>query len=302
VTRFGAHMMIAGGLHKAVETATAAGCDVIQIFTKSPQQWKAKALTEADALAFREAQAAAGIPCVAAHDTYLINPASADPELLARSRAAMVDELQRASLLEIPYLVMHLGSAGEEPEAAAIERLIESVRHVLATVEEGTTALLLETTAGQGKSLGHRFEQMAAVLAAVDANGRLGVCLDTCHIFAAGYDLRTPEAVAETLDEFGATVGFDRLKLVHANNSLRELGSRVDRHAHIGQGEIGTAGFRAFLSDPRLADVPIVLETPKAGNMDPVNLAALRELSGDLESLRQESTKDTKGHEGRPDV
>jgi deoxyribonuclease IV len=293
-------MMIAGGLPKAVAAGADAGCEVIQIFTKSPQQWKAKALTEEDARAFREAQDAAGIPCVAAHDTYLINPASADPDLLARSRAAMVDELQRASLLGVPYLVMHLVSVGDEPEEAAMGRLIESVQQALASVSEGDAALLLETTAGQGKSLGHRFEHIAAVLGAVDANGRLGVCLDTCHIFAAGYDLRTPEAVAQTLDGFGAVVGFEHLKLVHANDSVRELGSRVDRHAHIGRGEIGAEGFRAFLRDPRIAAVPFILETPKAGNMDPVNLAALRELSGCGDWTDLGSTKSTKGHEGGP--
>jgi deoxyribonuclease-4 len=273
-------MMIAGGLHKAVGAAVEAGCEVIQIFTKSPQQWKAKALTEGEVSAFRDAQATAGIPCVAAHDTYLINPASADPELLARSRAAMVDELQRASALGIPHLVMHLGTAGTEPEAEAMSRLIDSVRSALDDVDADGTMLLLETTAGQGKCLGYRFEQIAQVLAAVANPRRLGVCLDTCHIFAAGYDLRGPEAVAETLDTFDAIIGFEHLRLVHANDSRRELGSRVDRHDHIGQGEIGAAGFRALLADPRVRRVPIVLETPKAGSMDPVNLATLRSLAG----------------------
>lgn len=271
-------MMIAGGLHKAVTAGTEAGCEVIQIFTKSPQQWKAKPLTDEDARAFQEAQCAAGLPCVAAHDTYLINPASADPELLQRSRDAMVDELCRATLLRVPYLVMHLGSTGDEPEDDAIRRLIDSVAYALEHTDSDT-ALLLETTAGQGKCLGHRFEQLAAVLTALGEPRRLGVCLDTCHIFAAGYDLRTPEAVSATLDEFAALIGFERLKLVHANDSKRELGSRVDRHEHIGQGEIGREGFRAFLQDPRVAGVPTVLETPKAGDMDPVNLATLRELS-----------------------
>jgi deoxyribonuclease-4 len=231
-----------------------------------------------EATAFREAQAAAGIPCVAAHDTYLINPASADPALLTRSREAMADELCRASMLGVPYLVMHLGSAGEETEASAMGRLIDSVIGVLASVGDCGTALLLETTAGQGSCLGYRFEQIAAVLRAVDDPARIGVCLDTCHIFAAGYDLRTSEAVAETLQEFDTVIGFEHLKLVHANDSRRELGSRVDRHHHIGEGEIGREGFRALLRDERITRVPIVLETPKAGNMDPVNLATLRSL------------------------
>jgi deoxyribonuclease-4 len=275
--RFGAHMPIAGGLHKAIAAGEAAGCDVVQIFTKSPQQWQARPLSEEDARAFREAQEAAGVPCVAAHDTYLINPAAADPVILERSRAAMVDELERAALLGIPLLVMHLGSRGADAEEAALERLVASVRMALDQTPEDGPKLLLETTAGQGTCLGDRFEHLARVLQAVDCPERVGVCLDTCHIFAAGYDLRTPEAYAATMAEFDRVVELGRVRLVHANDSKRELGSRVDRHDAIGQGEIGAEGFRLLLNDPRL-DAPIVLETPKEGNMDSVNLATLRSL------------------------
>jgi deoxyribonuclease IV len=274
---FGAHMMIAGGLHRAIAAGEAAGCDVVQVFTKSPQQWKARPLTEEDAVEFRDAQEKAGIPCVAAHDSYLINPAAADPELLERSRAAMVDELERAGALGIPALVVHLGAHGSEPEEAALERLVESVRRALERTEESGVALLLETTAGQGTCLGHRFEQIAYVLDRVDRPDRLSVCLDTCHVFAAGYDLRTTAAYAATIEEFDRLIGFKRVRLVHANDSVRELGSRVDRHAAIGQGEIGLEGFRSLVNDPRI-EAPIVLETPKKDDMDPVNLAALRSL------------------------
>jgi deoxyribonuclease IV len=278
--RFGAHMPIAGGLFKSIETGQAVGCDVVQVFTKSPQQWQARPLVKEDIRAFREAQDAAGIPCVAAHDTYLINPAAVDPAVLQRSREAMVDELERAAALGIPALVMHLGARGSEPEEAAMERLIESVQVALEQTPDDGPTLLLETTAGQGSCLGHRFEHLAQVLEAVDRPDRLAVCLDTCHIFAAGYDIRTSEAYAATMAEFDRVVGLHRVRLVHANDSKRELGSRVDRHAAIGGGEIGTEGFRLLLHDARI-DAPIVLETPKEGDMDRVNLAALRSLMGD---------------------
>jgi deoxyribonuclease IV len=276
--RFGAHMMIAGGLHKAIATGQDVGCDVVQVFTKSPQQWQARPLATEDIQAFRDAQEAAGIPCVAAHDTYLINPAAADPTVLERSRAAMVDELERAAALGIPALVMHLGARGTEPEEDALGRLVESVRRALEQTPSDGPALLLETTAGQGTCLGHRFEHLAFVLEALGHPERLAVCLDTCHIFAAGYDLRTPEAYQETMAEFDRVIGLDRVRLVHANDSKREMGSRVDRHAAIGAGEIGLEGFRALVNDPRIT-APIVLETPKVGDMDRVNLATLRSVA-----------------------
>jgi deoxyribonuclease IV len=218
---------------------------------------------------------------VAAHDTYLINPAAADPVVLERSRAGMIDELERAAALGIPALVMHLGARGTEPEEAALERLIESVRLALERTPEDGPALLLETTAGQGTCLGHRFEHLAVVLEALGHTGRLAVCLDTCHIFAAGYDIRTPEAYGATMAEFDRVIGLERVRLVHANDSKRELGSRVDRHAAIGQGEIGLEGFRALVNDTRIK-APLVLETPKEGEMDRVNLATLRSLVNGL--------------------
>jgi deoxyribonuclease-4 len=275
--QFGAHMLIAGGLHKSIATGKDVGCDVVQVFTKSPQQWQARSLTEEDVCTFRDAQEAAGIPCVAAHDTYLINPAAADPVVLERSRAAMVDELERAATLGIPSLVMHLGAQGTEVEEAALARLVESVRLALEQTPADGPALLLETTAGQGTCLGHRFEHLAFVLEAINHPQRLAVCLDTCHIFAAGYDLRTPEDYAATMAEFDRVVGLAQVRLVHANDSKRELGSRVDRHAAIGGGEIGVEAFRLLVNDARI-EAPIVLETPKDGDMDRINLATLRSL------------------------
>ena len=274
-------MPVAGGMHKAISTGQSVGCDVVQVFTKSPQQWKAKPLTDEDVSLFRSSQEEAGIPCVAAHDTYLINPAAADPAALERSRAAMVDELERAGRLGIPALVMHLGACGTEPEEAALDRLAESVRFALERTPHDGPMLLLETTAGQGTCLGHRFEHLAFVLESVDSPDRLAVCLDTCHIFAAGYDLRTSAAYADSMAEFDRVIGLNRVRLVHANDSRRELGSRVDRHAAIGLGEIGLEGFRSLVRDERL-DAPIVLETPKEDDMDRVNLAALRSLVDEL--------------------
>jgi deoxyribonuclease IV len=278
--RFGAHMPATGGLHNAFAAGRQAGCDVVQIFTKSPQQWKAKELTDDHVEAFLAAQDESGIPCVAAHDTYLINPCAEDPEILRRSRDALADEMDRSSRLGIPYVVMHVGTQGGAPEEEASCRLVDTVRRALDQRPDGGSMLLLETMAGQGKCLGHRFEHLARALEALDREDRVGVCLDTCHIFAAGYDIRDPESYAATIDAFDRAVGLRRLKLIHANDSKRELGSRVDRHEHIGQGHIGLDAFRLLLTDPRLQSVPVILETPKEGDMDPVNLAALRSAAG----------------------
>jgi deoxyribonuclease-4 len=286
--RFGAHMMTSGGLDRAFEAGRRVGCSVIQIFTKSPRQWKARPLSDADADAFRRAQEETGIDCVAAHDSYLINPAAADPAVLERSREALGEELARAARLGIPAVVMHPGATGEAPEEEALERLIGSVQEAFLRAERvlagnggkaiSQPRLLLETTAGQGTCLGDRFEHLAAVLAATKRIGRVGACLDTCHVFAAGYELRDDRGYEETIAQFDRLVGLKNLVLIHANDSGRELGSRVDRHAHIGQGKIGLDGFRRLVNDPRLAAIPVVLETPKEGDMDPVNLAALRGL------------------------
>jgi deoxyribonuclease IV len=274
--RFGAHMPTTGGIHNALYAGKQVGCDVVQIFTKSPQQWKAREITDEGVELFLRAQEETGIPCLASHDTYLINPASDDEELLRKSREALADELIRSSRLRIPFVVMHQGALGNASEEEALARLIDSVRFALDHAPEDGSMLLLETTAGQGKCLGYRFEQIARVLEVVDAGPRLGVCLDTCHLFAAGYDLRTPEAYQATMAELDRLIGIAQVRLIHANDSKKELGSRVDRHEAIGKGCIGPEAFRSLLSDQRFAGVPVILETPKEGDMDAVNLAALR--------------------------
>ncbi|MFN3648437.1 MAG: deoxyribonuclease IV [Armatimonadota bacterium] len=278
--RFGAHMPIAGGLQNALTSGKEVGCDLVQIFTKTPQQWKAKELTDEQVEAFLRAQEETGVPCVASHDSYLINPCSADPELLQKSRQALVDEVVRCHRLQVPLIVMHCGMPGDCPEDEGNTRLADTVKYILDQTADLSPILLLETMAGQGRCVGHRFEHLGQVLQQAGGGDRLQVCVDTCHIFAAGYELRTEEGYAETMRQLDAAVGLDRVRLIHANDSKKELGSRVDRHEHIGDGCIGPEAFHYLLTDERLATVPVILETPKVDNSDPRNLAALRRAAG----------------------
>lgn len=277
----GAHVSIAGGLDRAVERGREIDATALQIFTKQPQRWAEPELTDQDVEAFRRALEESAVGVVASHDSYLINLASEKEELFRKSEAAFRAELARCVRLGVDYLVTHPGNATGGDRDAALLRNARAVAEALAE-EPGPTVVLLETTAGSGTALGWRFEELAALLEAIpDAvSDRVGVCMDTAHVFAAGYDLR--EEYGAVMEEFEATVGLDRLRLVHANDSRAELGSRVDRHAHIGEGELGKEGFRGLMRDPRLADVPRVLETPKgddATESDRRNLAALRELA-----------------------
>lgn len=281
-------MPTAGGLYNALFKGKEVGCDVVQIFTKSPQQWNAKPLTDEDVEKFLDAQRETGIRCLAAHDTYLINPASADPEILKKSRDALADEMRRSARLQLPFVVMHQGALGAATEDEAIGRLIDSVRFALEHSPEDGPTLLLENTAGQGKCLGYRFDQIARVLEGVDAGARLGVCLDTCHVFAAGYDIRDVESYQATMAELDRLIGLKHIRMIHANDSKKELGSRVDRHEAIGKGHIGPVAFQQLLTDPRLIDIPVLLETPKDDGMDVVNLAALRRAAGLLTEVDAE--------------
>jgi deoxyribonuclease IV len=280
-------MGTAGGLHNACHGSVEVGCELFQVFTKNPQQWAARPQTDDEIEVFLSAQETTGIRCIASHDTYLINPASEKEDILAKSRAALVDEVQRCARLKIPYVVMHQGAQGDATEAEALFRLAESVRITLDAIPDGGPMLLLETTAGQGKTLGWRFEQMAAVFEGVGDDPRLGICLDTCHLFAAGYDLRDEPAYTGTMALFDRLIGLKHVHLIHANDSKRELGARVDRHEHIGQGHIGIKGFELLLCDPRLTHVPVLLETPKKDDMDPVNLKALRQAAGIIAAVME---------------
>ncbi len=278
----GAHMSIAGGCRRAVERAEAAGCDCVQLFTKNNNQWKAKEIAPDEAAEFQAALAQTGISHPIAHDSYLINLASPDRRLWKKSVDAMVVELLRAGQLGIPYVITHPGAFTTSSESRGLRRVIAALDEIYAQVCGIPVDCLLETTAGQGTSLGWRFEHLAAILDGVKEPERLGVCFDTCHVFAAGYPLGTRSEYRATLRAFEAAVGLGRIKAFHLNDSLRPLGSRVDRHAHIGRGAMGLEPFRHLLGDCRFRNVPMYLETPK-GTEDGVdcdvrNLAVLRGL------------------------
>jgi deoxyribonuclease-4 len=274
-------MSIAGGLDKALLRGREVGCDTIQLFTKSNRQWRARPLTDREVESYRTNLTATGIGPVVAHDCYLINLAAPSATVWKRSVASFRDEMERAERLGIPYLVTHPGAHLGAGEAAGIARVAEAINTLHAALPHLALRVLLETTAGQGTSLGRRFEEIAAILQQVERPERLGVCLDTCHLFAAGYELRTFEGYAKTMQELDACVGIARVKAVHLNDSKSGLGGRVDRHAHIGEGKLGTAAFRLLLNDPRFQRVPMILETPKDGDggvADRRNLARLRRL------------------------
>ncbi len=276
-------MSIAGGVAQALWRGRETGCDVIQLFTKNAMQWRTKPLTQADSAAFLKARQETGIRPVAAHGSYLINLASPDDGLYERSREALREQMQRANALELPYLVMHPGSprgAGEEEGIDRIARAINLIHHQEAGMR---VMILLETTAGQGATVGNRFEHAARIIGRIEEDERVGVCLDTCHIFAAGYDISTREGYEATLEEFERVIGLARLKVIHLNDSKTAAGSGVDRHEHIGRGSLGLDAFRRLLQEPRLAHLPFILETPKGKTLDGedwdcVNLRVLREL------------------------
>lgn len=289
--RFGAHQSIAGGPAQAVARAVETGCECLQVFTRNINRWDNPPLDPGAAAAFREAVAAAGLGLVVAHDSYLINPAAADDGLRDRSIDALVDELHRAELLGIPWVVAHPGAAGEQEADVALLRAADGFVAALERTKRLRAGVLVETTAGQGSCLGARFAEIGAIVSRADAAGvgsRIGVCLDTCHVFAAGYPLAPQSALDSTLAEFDRAVGLGRLVVIHANDSKKPLGSRVDRHEAIGEGAIGVEAFRLLLHHPGLRGVPWILETPKEGpdgkpspDLDRHNLATLRALAAE---------------------
>lgn len=278
----GAHMSIAGGYYKAVNAAHQAGCDCVQLFTKNNNQWRAKLITDEDVQRFRSALAEHGITHPIAHDSYLINLASPDDQLWKKSIDAFVVELQRAEQLGIPYVVTHPGAYTTSSETQGLKRIIRALNEVHRQLQGCTAKCLLETTAGQGSNLGWKFEHLATILERVRDPDRLGICFDTCHVFAAGYAMATEKDYKATMRAFNQTVGVKKIKAFHLNDSLKPLGSRVDRHTHIGRGEIGIPPFRFLLNDRRFNKVPMYLETPKGTEkgkpFDVINLATLRGL------------------------
>jgi deoxyribonuclease-4 len=275
-------MSAAGGLVRAVERGSAAGCQAIQIFTKNSNQWRAKPLEDEEAVRFREELVRRKIQLAFAHDSYLINLASPDPVLLGRSREAFLDEMERAEKLGLQFVVLHPGAHLGTGETAGIRRASESFDWIFERTPGCRVRVLIETTAGQGTNLGYRFEEIHAMIDGVKEGGRLGVCVDTCHLFAAGYDLRTRGGYEKTFDDFERVVGLERIQAFHLNDSKKPLGSRVDRHEHIGKGCLGLEPFRLLLNDPRFRGLPMVLETPK-GKDDAWDLENLRILRGLLQ-------------------
>jgi deoxyribonuclease-4 len=280
---FGAHMSIAGGCHKALLHAEAYGCQTVQLFTKNASQWEGKPLGDEEITTFKKEVSRTGLKFVTAHDSYLINLASPDAALYEKSLNAFIEEMRRAEALGLSYLVMHPGAALTDTPEAGLARVAAALDTAHERCPRFRVRVLLETTAGQGTSLGHRFEHLAAILGAVKTPRRLGVCLDTCHIFAAGYALSPLAEYEATFREFDRVVGLKWLKLFHINDSVKGLGSRVDRHAGLGRGLLGLEPFRLLVTDPRFAEHPMILETPKEDgankDMDSVNLALLRELA-----------------------
>jgi deoxyribonuclease-4 len=278
----GAHQSIAGGYYKAVEIAHSLKCDCVQLFTKNNNQWRAKELTDEDVRQFRGKLKELGVTHPLAHDSYLINLASPDRELWKKSVDSFVMEMLRADRLGIPYLVTHPGAYTTSSEEAGIAAVVRALDEVHRQTRGIKTKCLLETTAGQGSCIGCRFEHLAAIIDRVQDSDRLGVCVDTCHIFAAGYPIGTEKEYRATIRELDKTIGIKLVRAIHLNDSVKPLGSRVDRHAHIGRGMIGKEGFRLLLNDRRFRKVPMYLETPKGiekgKNLDTINLRTLRRL------------------------
>jgi deoxyribonuclease-4 len=279
---FGSHLSVAGGCHNALLEARRLGMQTVQIFTKNANQWNARDLTDDEVSLFRRTLRQTRLRQPMAHDSYLINLASPDEKLHRRSLDAFTDEVRRAERLGLRYLVMHPGAHLDSGEEAGLDRVAAALDEVHARCPGFRLQVLLETTAGQGTTLGHRFEHLGRILSRVADPARLGVCFDTCHVFAAGYALAPEKEYRATLRAFDRAVGLKWVRVFHINDSLKPQGSRVDRHAHIGRGEMGLEPFRLLVNDRRFRTRPMVLETAKEDDkgkpMDPVNLATLRGL------------------------
>jgi deoxyribonuclease-4 len=297
--RLGAHLSISGGLPRAVDRAEASGCQALQIFTKSAGQWRARELPLEEIALFRRRVRQTKIRPVVAHNSYLINLAAADPVLRLKSIDALGEELDRAESLGLDALIMHPGSYTSGTEQGGLEMIGDGLAGILASRPHGRTRILLEQTAGQGTNLGHRFEHLAEIIDRLGGSSRVGVCLDTCHLIAAGYDICSEDGYRDTFKQFAKIVGLSRLKAFHLNDSKKPCGSRVDRHEHIGQGCLGLVTFRRLLNDPRFAKLPMLLETPKmdtpesrrASDVDPLDKRNLDILRGLLQSPKTSASK-----------
>ncbi|MCK4339741.1 MAG: deoxyribonuclease IV [Candidatus Cloacimonetes bacterium] len=276
----GAHISIAGGVFNIFERAKNITANSIQIFTKSNNRWFSKPYSKDEIEKFLKLLKEFNPYSIFAHDAYLINLCSPNPETEKKSIDAFMDEIKRCDQLNLPYLVMHPGSHLGKGEEWGLNKIIENFNNTLNKNPDRNVTILLETTAGQGTNLGYRFEQLKYILDGVERKDKFGVCVDTCHIFAAGYDISTESAYEKTFVEFDEIIGLEKLKVFHLNDSKHPVGSKKDRHQHIGKGEIGLEAFRYLLNDNRFSDIPMVLETPKddTKNMDVENLKVLRSL------------------------
>ncbi len=272
----GAHMSIAGGLVQALQRGQALGCSTIQLFTKNASQWKERVLPPEEIEAFRSAQRQTRIDPIISHGGYLVNLASPEPGLYARSIEATYQELVRCEQLGIRYLVLHPGAHRETGAKQGQRRVIEAIDGLYERLPDCPVEILLETTAGQGTYLGSTLEELRDLLGGLASAERVGLCLDTCHIFSAGYDLRTESQCKLYFERVGRLIGWDKLKVIHLNDSLKGLGSNQDRHTHIGQGQIGKTAFQWIMRNRKFRDIAKIIETPKVGDMDRINLERLR--------------------------
>jgi deoxyribonuclease-4 len=273
-------MSIGGGVHTAIERGCSIKCTAIQIFVKNNMQWFARPLARGEIRAFLDHRQRSELLSIFAHANYLINLAATNPQFLENSIRALSKELTRADQLELPFLVLHPGAHLGVGEEGGLDKILDSINRVFRKIPKVKTRIALETTAGQGSCLGHRFEQIAYIIENVRQPERLCVCLDTAHVFAAGYDIGSEAGVKKTFREFDRVIGLNRLAAVHVNDSKTARGSRVDRHQHIGKGQIGLDAFRFIMRDRRFREIPKVLETPKGEEMreDVANLKTLRDL------------------------
>ena len=274
----GAHISIAGGVSNAPLRAKRIGCETMQIFTKNQLQWKIPKLKEIEIKKFKENLKKTGIIPGTVHSSYLVNLASPNDEILIRSINDLSRDLERTESLGIPYLVFHPGAHRGKGEEYALERIVQSINEVFQRSSARKTMLLLETTAGEGTNIGYKFEQIEYIIQHVKNHKRVGVCIDTCHIFAAGYDIRNEESYNNTIKIVERTVGISKVRAFHLNDSRRELGSRMDRHAEIGKGLIGIKGFELLVNDPKFKDVPGILEVPGGEEGYRRNLELLKSL------------------------
>jgi deoxyribonuclease-4 len=277
----GAHFSISKGLQNALYEAAKYGCTALQIFTKNSSTWKERTLTLEEINRFDKAREQTGITSIASHTSYLINLATPERKKHAMSCNALKQELIRSSSLNIPFVVLHPGAHLGTGKETGVEKVALSINDIFAQTPDIQIRLLLETTAGQGSALGHTFDQLASIMEKIENQNRIGICLDTSHVFAAGYDIRTPESYRKTTDAFDEIIGFENLYVIHLNDSKKKLGSRVDRHEHIGEGYIGIKAFELLMNDMRFWNVPKIIETPKQKDdpdMDKMNLKRLRSL------------------------